>query len=68
MRLVRNESNVGFGRACNQAATLATTPLLVFLNFDCEPAPGWLAALVQTADRDASSGRCRASSSCPTAP
>ena len=56
VRLVRNESNLGFGRACNQGATLATTPLLVFLNFDCEPARGWLAALVQTAESDASIG------------
>ena len=45
------DSNVGFGRACNQGAVLATTPFLVFLNFDSEPVPGWLAALVETARR-----------------
>ena len=56
VRVVRNASNVGFGRACNQGAALATTPFLVFLNFDSEPMAGWLAALVQTAEADASVG------------
>jgi GT2 family glycosyltransferase len=52
VRLVRNSENVGFGRACNHGATLTTTPYLVFLNFDSEPAPGWLEALVETAESD----------------
>jgi N-acetylglucosaminyl-diphospho-decaprenol L-rhamnosyltransferase len=56
VRVVRNPSNVGFGRACNQGAALATTPFLVFLNFDSKPEPGCLAALVETADADDSIG------------
>jgi GT2 family glycosyltransferase len=56
VRLVRNDGNVGFGRACNQGAALATTPFLVFLNFDSEPVHGWLAGLVQTAEADDSIG------------
>ncbi|MDE0005574.1 MAG: glycosyltransferase family 2 protein [Rhodospirillaceae bacterium] len=35
-RLIRNEENVGFGRACNQGAALAKTPLILFLNPDAE--------------------------------
>ena len=34
VRLVRNRHNAGFGCACNQAAALAASPFLVFLNFD----------------------------------
>lgn len=56
VRVVRNESNMGFGCACNQGAALATTPFLVFLNFDSEPVHGWLAALVRTAEADDSIG------------
>ena len=68
VRLVRNPGNVGFGRACNQAAALATTPFLAFLNFDSEPEAGWLAALVQTAEADASTRRRPGSRpACPTA-
>jgi GT2 family glycosyltransferase/glycosyltransferase involved in cell wall biosynthesis len=32
--IVRNESNVGFLRACNQAADLVTAPYILFLNND----------------------------------
>ena len=35
-KLIRNEENVGFGRACNQGAALAETPLILFLNPDAE--------------------------------
>jgi GT2 family glycosyltransferase len=52
VQLVRNDENVGFGRACNQAAALAGGRHLVFLNYDCEPEPGWLDALVLCADDD----------------
>ena len=34
--LIRNEVNVGFGRACNQGAALVDTPLILFLNPDAE--------------------------------
>jgi GT2 family glycosyltransferase len=52
VQLVRNRENAGFGRACNQAAALARGRHLVFLNYDCEPEPGWLDALVGCADDD----------------
>ena len=60
VRLVRNDENVGFGRACNQAAALARGRHLVFLNYDCEPEPGWLDALVRCADDDPGVGAAQA--------
>ena len=46
--LIRNTSNVGFGRACNEAAKRAAGEILLFLNFDSIPEPQWAAALVDT--------------------
>lgn len=60
VRLIRNDENVGFGRACNQAAREVRGRHLVFLNFDCEPQDGWLDALVRAADDDASAGAVQA--------
>jgi GT2 family glycosyltransferase len=60
VRLVRNDENVGFGSACNQAAALATGRHLVFLNFDCEPEPGWLDELVRCAEDDPGIGAAQA--------
>jgi GT2 family glycosyltransferase len=45
IRSVRLEKNGGFARACNEGAALAEGELLVFLNNDVEPMPGWLEAL-----------------------
>jgi GT2 family glycosyltransferase len=60
VRVIRNDVNVGFGRACNQAAREARGRSLVFLNFDCEPQDGWLDALVRAADGDPSAGAVQA--------
>ena len=43
--LVRNASNVGFGRAVNQAVSLSKAPLILLMNPDCRLMPGALAAL-----------------------
>lgn len=43
---VRNDTNEGFARACNQGAKAATGDLLVFLNNDTICQPGWLDAMV----------------------
>ncbi|MEW6749561.1 MAG: glycosyltransferase [Candidatus Latescibacterota bacterium] len=56
LKVLRNEENVGFARACNQAAREARGEYLVFLNNDTVPQPGWLEALVRTADADARIG------------
>lgn len=45
VRLLLNEGNEGFARACNQGARAAVGDLLVFLNNDTVLAPGWLAGL-----------------------
>ncbi|MGN6202407.1 MAG: glycosyltransferase family 2 protein [Solirubrobacterales bacterium] len=42
---LRLEENAGFARACNEGAARARGELLVFLNNDVEPEPGWLGAL-----------------------
>lgn len=40
VRIVRNDANYGFGRACNIGALAATGTDLIFLNPDCELRPG----------------------------
>jgi GT2 family glycosyltransferase len=43
--LVRNASNVGFGRAVNQGAAMAKAPLILLMNPDCRLVAGCLSAL-----------------------
>jgi len=50
VQILRNESNLGFARACNQGARVARGKHLVFLNNDTVPLRGWLRALVDAAD------------------
>ena len=47
---VRNDRNRGFAVACNQGAAYASGDVLVFLNNDTEPQPGWLGPLVAGLD------------------
>jgi len=49
-RVVRSPVNLGFAVACNRAVALARGAYIVFLNDDTEVEPGWLEALVRTAD------------------
>lgn len=44
-KLIRNATNVGFGRAVNQAVASSKAPLLLMLNPDCQLTPGATAAL-----------------------
>lgn len=44
-QLIRNPRNVGFAKGCNQGSKHASGDVLVFLNNDTEPEPGWLDAL-----------------------
>ena len=50
--LLRNGENLGFLRTCNRAALLSKADYLVFLNNDTLVRPGWLDALVRTAQGD----------------
>lgn len=50
VRVVENAANAGFGPANNQAAALASAPVLVLLNTDALVQPGWLPALLGALD------------------
>ncbi len=56
VRLLPSAANLGFGGGCNRGAAEASGEFLVFLNDDIEVLPGWLEALVETADRHPDAG------------
>jgi GT2 family glycosyltransferase len=53
-RLIRNERNLGFPAAVNQAAELARSPVLVLLNQDTVVERRWLSELLSPLERDPS--------------
>lgn len=48
-KLLRNDTNCGFGSGCNQGAAMAKTPFLMFLNPDATAEAGCFAALLKAA-------------------
>jgi len=65
IRLVRNDQNVRFARACNQGAAAAKGRYLMFLNNDTLVHKGWLSALVSRIMSDASIGLVASRLLCP---
>lgn len=47
IKSLRNEQNAGFIRSCNRAAEAADGEVIVFLNNDTLPQPGWLPPLLK---------------------
>jgi GT2 family glycosyltransferase len=56
LKIVRNEENLGFAKACNQGANQANGEYLVFLNNDTVATAGWLEELLKTAKNDPTVG------------
>ena len=52
--LISNATNVGFGRAVNQAVAASSAPLLLLVNPDCQLRPGALMALRAVIDAEPS--------------
>ncbi len=51
VRIVRLDTNLGFGRGCNAGANAAETPWILFLNPDAKPYPGAIEALLEAATK-----------------
>ena len=56
IRYVRNETNLGFLKTCNKAASIARGKFLLFLNNDTVLLPGWLDSLVDVFEKFPRSG------------
>lgn len=56
VRLICNETNVGFAAGNNQAIRSTGAEFIVTLNNDTRVVPGWLAALIEAAESDPSVG------------
>jgi GT2 family glycosyltransferase len=56
VRLIRSETNLGFGAGNNLGARWARGDYLAFLNPDTEAEPGWLEALIVALEKDTEAG------------
>jgi GT2 family glycosyltransferase/glycosyltransferase involved in cell wall biosynthesis/Tfp pilus assembly protein PilF len=56
LRVLNNDRNLGFARACNQGADASAAEYVLFLNNDTVPNEGWLEAMVAAADADPAVG------------
>lgn len=55
-KVIYNDTNIGFGPGNNIGAQVARGEILLFLNNDTEPQPGWLTEIVKTFDNDPTVG------------
>ena len=56
VKVIRNEHNIGFARACNQGARAGKGEYVVFLNNDTQVHAGWLTPLVDELDMHSDTG------------
>jgi hypothetical protein len=56
VRVIANRENTGFCAGNNQAFAAVSSPYLALLNNDAAPEPGWLAAMIEVMESDASVG------------
>jgi GT2 family glycosyltransferase/glycosyltransferase involved in cell wall biosynthesis len=56
LRVLTNQSNLGFLHSCNAGAAVARGEFLLFLNNDTEVTQGWLAALLRAFERRPDAG------------
>jgi len=56
IRHIRNDSNLGFLKNANHAASFAQGEFIHFLNNDTKVTPGWLSSLVELMDKDPAIG------------
>lgn len=52
VKVILNDTNEGFGRACNAGAAAGTADYVLFLNNDTKVMPGWLGPLVAALEQD----------------
>jgi len=57
VKLVLNESNLGFAKACNQGTEISGGRYIVYLNYDTEVEEDWLEKLIDAA-KDPQVGAC----------
>jgi GT2 family glycosyltransferase len=58
VRIIANETNVGFGAAFNQAYRESESPFVAVLNDDAIAQPGWLKALITAVEARPDVGMC----------
>ena len=58
VKLILNQANLGFAKACNQGLSLAAGKYLAFLNYDTIVDKDWLTPLIKTAEESADIGAC----------
>ncbi|MBW2489728.1 MAG: glycosyltransferase, partial [Deltaproteobacteria bacterium] len=52
VKVITNNENLGFAKACNQGAEHSKGYYLIFLNNDTLPQHGWLEEMINTAEKD----------------